>query len=187
MLSTILLFIGGLIVLILGAELLVRGASRLAAAGASPLVIGLTIAAAGTSLPEVATSVIAALKGESDIAVGNAVGSNTYNLLGVLGIAGLFTPGGIAIAENALRFDLPVMIFVAMITLPIFYIDNRVSRFEGGLLFSYYLLYTAYLILRSSNHPLLSALTAFAAFYVPFTLLIILLTAIRAYTAKRGL
>ena len=187
-LKYLLLIVTGLGLLVLGARWLVNAATAIAVAlGVSELIIGLTIVAAGTSLPEVATSVVAALKGESDIAVGNAVGSNIYNLLGVLGIAGLSAPGGIAIAQNALRIDLPVMIFVAVVTLPIFYIDNRVSRFEGGMLFSYYVLYTAYLILRSSGSAALPALTTFALFYAPLTFLLILIMAFRAYTSKRRL
>jgi cation:H+ antiporter len=176
----------GLGLLVLGARWLVDSATSIAVSlGVSELAIGLTIVAAGTSLPEVATSVIAAIRGESDIAVGNAVGSNIYNLLGVLGIAGLLSPGGINIAENAFRFDLPVMIFVAVVTLPIFYIDNRISRLEGGVLFSYYILYTAYLILRASEGAALPALTTFALFYVPLTFLVILTIALRSYFAKR--
>lgn len=176
----------GLGLLVLGARWLVNSATAIAVSlGVSELVIGLTIVAAGTSLPEVATSVIAALRGESDIAVGNAVGSNIYNLLGVLGIAGLLSPGGINVAENAFRFDLPVMIFVAVVTLPIFYIDNRISRLEGGVLFSYYVLYTAYLVLRASQGAALPALTTFALFYVPLTFLVILTIALRSYFGKR--
>jgi len=176
----------GLGLLVLGARWLVDSATSIAVSlGVSELVIGLTIVAAGTSLPEVATSVIAAIRGESDIAVGNAVGSNIYNLLGVLGIAGLLSPGGINIAENAFRFDLPVMIFVAVVTLPIFYIDNRISRLEGGVLFSYYILYTAYLILRASEGAALPALTTFALMYVPLTFLVILTIALRSYFGKR--
>ena len=106
-------------------------------------------------------------------------------MLGVLGIAGLLSPGGINIAENAFRFDLPVMIFVAVVTLPIFYIDNRISRLEGGVLFSYYILYTAYLVLRASEGAALPALTTFALFYAPLTFLVILTIALRSYFAKR--
>lgn len=176
----------GLGLLVLGARWLVDSATSIAVSlGVSELVIGLTIVAAGTSLPEVATSVVAAIRGESDIAVGNAVGSNIYNLLGVLGISGLLSPGGINVAENAFRFDLPVMIFVAVVTLPIFYIDSRVSRLEGGVLFSYYALYTAYLILRASQGAALPALTTFALFYVPLTFLVILTIALRSYLGKR--
>lgn len=176
----------GLGLLVLGAHWLVDSATAIAVSlGVSELVIALTIVAAGTSLPEVATSVIAAIRGESDIAVGNAVGSNIYNLLGVLGISGLLSPGGINVAENAFRFDFPVMIFVAVVTLPIFYIDSRVSRLEGGVLFSYYALYTSYLILRASQSAALPALTTFAFLYVPLTFLVILTIALRSYFVKR--
>jgi cation:H+ antiporter len=107
--------------------------------------------AVGTSLPEVATSIIAALKGESDIAVGNAIGSNIYNLLGVLGLSGLMAPGGIHVSSRVLSLDFLVMVFVALVCLPVFYVDNKVSRGEGVLFLSYYVLYTSYLILEASR------------------------------------
>ncbi|MDX1378205.1 MAG: calcium/sodium antiporter, partial [Anaerolineales bacterium] len=115
----------GLGMLILGARWLVDSATTMAQAiGVSELVIGLTVVAVGTSLPEVATSIIAALKGESDIAVGNAVGSNIYNLLGVLGVSGVLAPGGIEVSSRVLSFDFMVMVFVALVCLPVFYIDD---------------------------------------------------------------
>lgn len=176
----------GLGLLVLGSGWLVDSATSIAVAlGVSELVIGLTIVAVGTSLPEIATSIIAAVKGESDIAVGNAVGSNIYNLLGVLGIAGLLSPGGINITGQALRFDFLVMLFVAVVSLPIFYIDNRISRLEGGVLFSYYILYTAHLILQASHSAALPTLTLFALFYIPLTFLVIMIIALRAYFGKK--
>jgi cation:H+ antiporter len=170
----------GLGLLVLGARWLVDAATSIAVAlGVGELVIGLTIVAVGTSLPEVATSVVAALKGESDIAVGNAVGSNIYNLLGVLGIAGMIAPDGIPISAQALRFDLLVMIFVALISLPIFYVDGKISRFEGGVLFSYYVVYTAYLILLATDSAALPAYTTFLYVYVSLTFVVILVNAIQ--------
>jgi cation:H+ antiporter len=143
----VLLILAGLVVLVLGSRWLVEGASALAAAlGASELVIGLTIVAAGTSLPEVATSVIAALKGERDIAVGNIIGSNIFNLLGVLGIASVVASGGVPVAPAALRFDLPVMVASAIACVPICYIGARVSRGEGALLLGMYVVYLAVLL-----------------------------------------
>ncbi|MBK9387549.1 MAG: calcium/sodium antiporter [Planctomycetes bacterium] len=143
----LLLIAAGLAVLVLGSRWLVDGASALAAAlGASELVIGLTIVAAGTSLPEVATSVIAALKGERDIAVGNVIGSNLFNLLGVLGIASVVAPSGVPVAPAALHFDLPVMVFSAIVCVPICYIGSRVSRGEGALLLGMYVAYLAVLL-----------------------------------------
>lgn len=170
----------GLGLLVLGARWLVDASTAIAVAlGVGELVIGLTIVAVGTSLPEVATSVVAALKGESDIAVGNAVGSNIYNLLGVLGIAGIIAPGGIPVSAQALRFDLLVMIFVAVISLPIFYVDGKISRFEGGVLFSYYVVYTAYLIMLAVDSAALPAYTTFLYVYVSLTFVVILANAIK--------
>jgi cation:H+ antiporter len=175
----------GLGLLVLGARWLVDSSSSIAAAlGVSQLIIGLTIVAIGTSLPEVATSVVAAMKGESDIAVGNAVGSNIFNLLGVLGIAGLVAPGGIRITEQVLQFDLLVMLFVALISFPIFYVDSIISRFEGGVLFSYYIAYTIYIILHATNSAALPAYTNFMYGYVALTLFVILTGAIR-FVIKR--
>lgn len=141
------LVIGGLGLLVLGSRWFVDGAVIMARnLGVSELVIGLTIVAAGTSLPEVVTSVIAALKGERDIAVGNVVGSNIFNLLCVLGLSGVVANGGIPISDAAIRFDIPVMIGVALICLPVFFTGKKVSRAEGVLLFGLYFSYTFWLI-----------------------------------------
>lgn len=140
----------GLILLVLGSKWLVDGAVAVAQRlGVSDLIIGLTIVAAGTSLPELATSVVASLRGERDIAVGNVVGSNLFNLLAVLGLAGMVSPGGIAVSHQALRVDMPVMIAVAAVCLPIFFSGSRISRREGTLLLAGYIAYTAWLILTA--------------------------------------
>lgn len=116
------LIVSGLFLLVFGSRWLIDGATVFALRlGVSELVIGLTIVAAGTSLPEVATSVIASIRGERDIAVGNVVGSNIFNILAVLGLSGLISPDGINVAPSALRFDIPVMIAVAAACLPIFF------------------------------------------------------------------
>jgi len=176
----------GLGLLVLGSNWLVESAVQIAKTlGVSELVIGLTIVAIGTSLPEVATSVIAALKGESDIAVGNAVGSNIFNLLGVLGIGALVSPNGIFVAQRVLQFDLPVMLFVALVTLPIFYIDNRISRIEGGLLLSYYIIYMVIVILRAAESSSLPSIQLFVAFFAPITFIALVMIAIRSLRAKR--
>lgn len=178
--------VAGLGMLILGARWLVDSASTMAKAiGISELVIGLTVVAVGTSLPEVATSIIAALKGESDIAVGNAVGSNIYNLLGVLGVSGVLAPGGIAVAHRVLSLDFMVMVFVALVCLPVFYIDDKVSRSEGALFLSYYILYTAYLILEASQSSVLPTITLFASFYIPLTFIGLVMFTVRARRLKK--
>jgi cation:H+ antiporter len=165
----------GFILLVMGAEALVRGASSLAAAtGVSPLVIGLTIVAAGTSLPELATSVVAGLRRQKDIAVGNIVGSNIFNILAVLGMAGIAKPGGIAVSPELLKVEIPIMIMAAVICLPIFYSKKIISRREGILLLSYYLAFTGYLVLDAMGHPILPLYIKIVAFfYCPATLLML--------------
>ncbi|MBI5944927.1 MAG: calcium/sodium antiporter [Chloroflexi bacterium] len=176
----------GLGLLVLGSNWLVDSAVQIAKAlGVSELVIGLTIVAVSTSLPEVATSVIAALKGESDIAVGNAVGSNIFNLLGVLGVGAIVSPNGIVVAEHVLQFDMPVMVFVALVTLPIFYIDSRISRMEGWLLLAYYITYMVFIILRAADSSALNSMKLFVAFFVPLTFIALIVIAVRSAHAKR--
>ena len=167
--------LGGLALLVLGANWLVAGAVDIARAlGVSDLVIGLTVVAVGTSLPELATSVVAGLKREGDLAVGNAIGSCLYNLLGVLGLAVFVAPGGLSVARGALSFDLPVMIAVAIACLPIFFTGYRIARWEGAVFLGYYVAYTVYLLLKATEHH---ALDEFAAalwgFLIPLTVLTI--------------
>ncbi|MEW6284876.1 MAG: calcium/sodium antiporter [Chloroflexota bacterium] len=146
----------GLALLVLGSNWLVTSAISIARwLGLSELIIGLTIVAAGTSMPEVATSITAAVKGERDIAVGNAVGSNIFNLLSVLGLTALVAPGGVPVSLAAEAFDIPVMLAVAVLALPIFFTGNRIERWEGWLFLFYYAAYTAYLILDAAQHDAL--------------------------------
>jgi cation:H+ antiporter len=176
----------GLGLLVLGARWLVDSASAIARAlGVSELIIGLTIVAVGTSLPEVATSVIAALRKESDIAVGNAVGSNIFNLLGVLGISSVLAPGGIVVGAHVLRLDFLVMIFVALVCLLVFYIDNRISRPEGGLLITYYVLYIAFLILQATHSFAQPVITLLISLYVPLTFIALVVIAFLSARRKR--
>lgn len=150
--------VAGLGVLILGSRWFVQGSTGLARdLGVSELVIGLTIVAAGTSLPEVATSILAAIRGERDIAVGNVVGSNILNILAVLGAAGVAAPGGLGVPRPAIRTDIPIMVAVALACIPIFITGRRISRAEGGMLLLGYAAYTLYLIYNASRHgPLAS-------------------------------
>jgi len=151
--------VGGVILLVLGSRWLVSGAVSIAEYfGISELVIGLTIVAAGTSLPEVATSVIASLKGERDIAVGNVVGSNIFNILAVVGLTSTVTPHGVAVSLDALRFDIPIMIMVALACVPVFVTHNAIFRWEGGLFVTYYLAYCAHLVLAATGSSALPAL-----------------------------
>ena len=153
LLIDIALVAAGLGLLVLGSRWLVNGAVMIATyLGLSELIIGLTIVAAGTSLPEVATSVIASIRGERDIAVGNIVGSNIFNILAVLGISGIAAPDGIAVPESVLRFDIPVMTAVAVACLPVFFTGNVIARWEGKLFLLYYAAYTTYIVLDSTDH-----------------------------------
>jgi cation:H+ antiporter len=137
----------GLGLLVAGSRWLVEGAVGIAQfLGVGELVIGLTIVAAGTSMPELVTSVVAAIRGERDIAVGNVVGSNLFNIMGVLGIASLVAPAGVAVPEEVLRIDLPVMILVALVCVPVFFTRRTVSRPEGFLFLASYLAYTLFLV-----------------------------------------
>lgn len=142
-----LLLLGGLVGLVAGSKLLVDGAVAVATAlGVSELVIGLTLVAAGTSLPEVATSVVATVRGERDIAVGNVVGSNIFNVFAVLGSASFFGPGDTAVAPAAIGFDIPVMVIVTVVTAVMLWTGRQLTRIEGGLLMTGYVGYTSWLV-----------------------------------------
>lgn len=165
--------IGGLGLLAGGARLVVDGGSDLAIQmGASELVVGLTVVALGTSLPEFATVVVAARRGETDFAVGNVVGSNVINLLGVLGLAALVAPGGIPVPIAALSFDLPIMIAVAVACLPIFFTGREIARWEGSVFLGYYVAYVMFLVLDETGHEALPLYElAFQWFVLPLTVI----------------
>lgn len=143
----------GLGLLILGGDWFVTAATEIAKSlGVSDTVIGLTIVAIGTSLPEVATSLIATIKGERDIAIGNVVGSNVYNVFAILGLSSMFTPSGLNVANDLLTFDLPLMVGTAVACLPIFIVGLRINRWEGYMFLGTYVLYTVFLILNATEH-----------------------------------
>ena len=161
----------GLVALAAGSGWLVEAAVTLATAlGVSQVIIGLTIVSIGTSLPEIVTTVVASMRGERDIAVGNVVGSNLFNLLAVLGVAGIVAPQGIAVPEPVLRFDLPVMVVTMVACLPIFFTGYRIARWEGALFLGYYAAYTAYLILDAVHSESLRLFSGvMLLFVVPLT------------------
>ena len=183
------LIVVGLGMLVLGSRWLVSSAVSLAQVlGLSELIIGLTIIAAGTSLPEVATSAIAALRGERDIAAGNVIGSSIFNLLSVLGLSSLLAPSGVGVPQAALAFDIPVMIAVAVAALPIFFTGRVIARWEGWLFLGYYMAYTAYLILDATQHDALPTLSiAMLAFIVPLTVLTLMVLVLREVRARHHL
>ncbi len=178
----------GLLLLTIGSRWLVGGASDIARLmGVSELIIGLTIVAFGTSLPEAVTSVIASLRGERDIAVGNVVGSNMFNLLAVLGLSSIFSPHGIGVSESALRFDLPVMMTVSVACLPIFMAGRRISRWEGGLFFAYYLIYLGCLVVMALDPGRVSpGLTVLGIFVLPLSGITLAIAGQRLKWARRA-
>lgn len=175
--------LAGLALLVVGSRWLLNSAVAIARSlGVSDLIIGLTIIAAGTSLPEVATSVVASLRGERDIAVGNVVGSNIFNILAILGLSSLSVPNGLTVAPALLHVDIPVMIAVALACLPIFFTGNRIVRWEGVLFLGYYFAYTLYVILDAAEHDALPAFSVvMLEFVLPLTVVTLLIVLVRAY------
>jgi cation:H+ antiporter len=172
----------GLVLLVFGSEGLVTAAVFFAKAlGVSDVVIALTIVAAGTSMPEVATSITAALKGERDIAVGNVVGSNIFNILGCLGLSGVVAGGaGLVVAPSLLAFDMWVMLAVALACLPMFITGGEIARWEGGIFAGYYVAYVAYLILAAQQHDALGSFSSvMLSFVVPLTLITLVVSVVR--------
>jgi cation:H+ antiporter len=178
----------GLGLLILGARWLVDGAASMARAlGVSDVIIGLTIIAAGTSLPEVATSVMATLRGERDIAIGNVIGSNIFNILGILGLSGLVATPPLAVHASVVDFDLPVMVAVAATCLPLFFTGNDLRRWEGAVFLTYYGAYLAYMVMASSQHDALPVFSrTMILFVVPITLLTVTVAATREWRRERA-
>jgi cation:H+ antiporter len=177
----------GLVLLVQGSNWLVESSIAIARAiGVSELVIGLTIISAGTSLPELASSVVATIKGERDIAVGNVIGSNIFNILAVLGLSSAVSPEGINVSPAALNFDIPVMVAVAISCFPIFYSGKSIARWEGLLFLAYYCAYATYLILDSSKHSQLPLFNlVMISFVIPITIITLVVTTVRSYQAKR--
>lgn len=182
----IFLVITGLVLLAFGSRWLVNGAVYIARAlEVSELVIALIIVATGTSLPELATSVVAAMKHERDIAVGNIVGSNIFNIIFVLGMSGLIASEPLTVSPAALKFDIPVMLAVSLACLPVFFTGERITRWEGILFIGYYVFYTVYLILTAKEHyavPFLNEIML--SFIVPLTVLTMLLTLLHSVRKK---
>lgn len=138
----IFLMVAGLGLLVGGASVFVDGAIGIARSlGLSELIISLTIVAVGTSLPELVTAMVAASRGENDIAVGNVVGSNIMNLLAILGLTALIAPGGLAVPAAVLSFDLPVLLVASIACLPFLGSRHRLSRVEGVLFLMAYVGY----------------------------------------------
>jgi cation:H+ antiporter len=177
----------GLAMLTVGAKWLVDGASAIARLlGMGELLIGLTIVAIGTSLPEVAASALASWRGERDIAVGNVIGSNLFNILCVLGLSAAVSSQGVAVPDAALRVDIPVMIAVAVVCFPIFFTGQQIARWEGGLFLAYYVMYTLCRVLSESRATVTDTVnTILLAVVMPLTAVPLLLSLLRALYSRR--
>ena len=176
------LIAAGLVMLVVGADWLVDAAVAFARAfGVSDLVIGLTVVAVGTSMPEIATSIVAAMRGQRDIAVGNVVGSNVFNILAVLGAAGIASGVGLPVSEAARNFDLWVMLAVAFACLPIMITGREIARWEGVVFLAYYAAYTAWLVLQAQQHASVPAFSGIMLGYVmPITVITIVVSIVRS-------
>ena len=170
--------------LVLGARWMVDASVTLARdLGVDEAVIGLTIVAAGTSLPELATSFVATLRGERDIAVGNVVGSCIFNLLGILGVASLVSGGALLVAPAIESFDLPVMTAVAVACLPLIARGHRIPRWQGAAFLAYYAAYLLYLVLAEQEH---AALARFSAVMLEFVVPLTAATIVAFYVSGRS-
>ena len=139
--------VGGIAVIVVGADWLVDAAVGMARDfGVSDALIGLTVVAIGTSAPELVTTVISTLRGQRDIAVGNLLGSSIFNILLILGVTAIVPAHGLVLPASLVRIDIPIMVAVALVCIPIFISGRRVSRVEGGAMVVAYLSYLAFLL-----------------------------------------
>ena len=182
-----LLSIVGLVMLIFGARWMVESATIFAEkAGVSELLIGLTIVAVGTSLPEIVTSILAAVRGEKDLAVGSIVGSNILNILSVIGISGLFI-SGIPVQDSLLQVEYIILMAVSVLCFPIFFTGRRIKRIEGAIFLSSYILYLFYLYLDSIASSFLPSFVQWVLFgFVPVVVLYVIVALINEFKTKKA-
>jgi cation:H+ antiporter len=178
--------LAGLLLLAAGGNWLVKGAAGIAAAlGISQLVIGLTVVAVGSSFPELVTAIVAAMRGQSDMAAGNIVGSNIANLLWIGGTASVVAPHAMPVPSAAIAFDIPVMTATAIACLPIFFTGFRIERWEGLLFLGYFAAYIAYVLLNAAGHDALPAYSfAMLLFVIPITAITLVVLAAGQFRAR---
>jgi cation:H+ antiporter len=176
----------GVGLLIVGANILVRGATGIATAfGVSDLIVGLTVVAVGTSLPELATSIVAVRRGQRDLAVGNVVGSNIFNIGAVAGLAGIISPTGLPVPESALALDIPLMIAASVVLLPLAFTGSVIRRWEGALLLGLYIAYLIYTVLAAGERPELQGFTTVMMWFVSPLLVLTLVSAVAYEIGRR--
>jgi cation:H+ antiporter len=180
------LVVAGLTVLVVGSQLLVDSAIDIAeAAGVSELVIGLTVVAIGTSLPELATSIMAAIRGQRDIAVGNVIGSNLFNLMSVLGLSAVVSSDGIPVSDVSLRLDLPVMLAATVVLVPIVWNGFEIRRWEGLVLIAFYAVYVLYLVLDASDSSAARVIGPAALIVAPLVVMTFAVTGFQGWRRHR--
>jgi len=142
-------FVLGIGILVAGSHLLVKGASSLAIrAGVSEAIVGLTLVAAGTSFPELISSLMATRRGHTDIAIGNVIGSNIFNILFILGSSALSSTSGLNVSQTILKSDFSVLLGITFLSLPLLLVGRKLTRLRGVFLLLCYIAYTAFLIYR---------------------------------------
>ncbi|WP_413315614.1 calcium/sodium antiporter [Prochlorococcus sp. SS52] len=176
--------IAGILILALGSNLLISGAKSLASSyGWSETVIGLTIVSAGTSMPELITSIVASFRGKTDLAIGNVVGSSLLNQLLVLGSCALFAGNkGLEVEEILIQKDFPIMILTVLACMPIFWTKGTISRSEGALLLILYIVYLTDQIFLNSL-PFIRLIIIF--YILPLILILIIFKAINYWKLKK--
>ncbi|MDH4279232.1 MAG: calcium/sodium antiporter [Acidimicrobiia bacterium] len=177
----------GAVGLAFAADYVVSGAERIAAGlGVPELIVGLTVVALGTSAPEIVTSIVSAFRGERDLAVGNALGSNIFNILFVIGLSGLFARPGITLSPEVVAVDLPIMVAVAVACLPLLLWDHKLDRWEGLVFLAYYAAYTGFLVLTATDHGATETfVTAMVWFVMPLTVLTVATVLYRGRKGRR--
>ena len=144
-----LFFIFGIGVLVFGSKILVQGASDLALrAGISEAIVGLTLVAAGTSFPELVSSIMATIRGNTDIAIGNVIGSNIFNILFILGTSTFASENGLKVSESVINYDIPILLGISILSFPLLVSGRKIVRWEGLLLLLCYISYTFHLFFR---------------------------------------
>lgn len=178
----------GVALLVVGANILVKGATGIATAfGVSDLIVGLTVVAIGTSLPELATSIVAVRRGQRDLAVGNVVGSNIFNIGAVAGLAAMISPTGLPVPESALALDIPLMIAASVVLLPLAFTGSVIARWEGGLLVALYVSYLLYTVLAAAERPILQGFTAVMLWFItPLVVLTVISTVVHEISRRRA-
>jgi cation:H+ antiporter len=176
----------GVALLIVGANILVRGATGIATAfGVSELIVGLTVVAIGTSLPELATSIVAVRRGQRDLAVGNVVGSTIFIIGAVAGLAGVISPTGLPVPESALALDIPLMIAASVVLLPLAFTGSVIARWEGALLLGLYAAYLVYTVLAAADRPILQGFTTVMMWFVTPLLVLTLVSTVSYELSRR--